>query len=287
MKRIVLPVLLALTSIAVATSPARADHQMQVRYVGVHPIPKEYGGGTCYIEVPHVHVYMVPDAKLHYRNHRGSLYFVGDPVAYGYDGPKYAYNGPHPIRVDAVADDDDDQGDPDEEYCYIQGPHYHNYAPPPVIAAQFKLDGGAYWWVAPPPRAYLDARPVYAKVNTYYTPLRYERPTVVVDAPPPGWIGARVDVVPPAAVVDVQGPVVGAAVVEPGVVVGGGVEAHVGVALPSVDVQIGGPAVVVGAPPPGVIVVEKRRHYHDDDDDQGWHHDNGRHRGWGSRDHRR
>jgi hypothetical protein len=276
-------VVLALTPLA--ASPARADHPTQVRYVGVHPIPKEYGGGTCYIEVPHVHVYMVPDAKVHYRNHRGALYFVGDPVAYGYDGPKYAYNGPHPVRVDVVAGDDEGD-DPDEEYCYIQGPHFHNYAPPPAIEAQFKLDGGAYWWVAPPPRAYVDAQPVYGRVNAYYTPLHYERPTVVVDAPPPGWIGARVDIVPPAAGVVVGGPVVGA-----GVVVGGPVvEAHVGVALPSVDVQIGGPAVVVGAPPPGVIVVDHRHEHYEHE-----HHDNGNHngdrdhrsRGWGSRDHRR
>ncbi|HTJ44621.1 MAG TPA: hypothetical protein VL463_21095 [Kofleriaceae bacterium] len=268
MKRILLPVMIALASIGYATD-AHADHKRQVRYVGIHPIPKEYGGGTCYIEVPHVHVYMVPDAKVHYRDHRGSLYFVGDPVAYGYDGPKYAYNGPHPIRVDAVVGDDDE----DEEYCYITGPHYHAYAPPEVISADFQLQGGAYWWVGTPPQAYVDARPVYAKVNAYYTPMHYERPVVVVDSPPPGWIGASIEVVPPVAAVEVHTP--GVIVEEappPPVVVNGGVgfEAHVGVALPSLDVHVGGPsAVIVGSPPPDrVIIVDKH------------HHDNGRHRGW-------
>jgi hypothetical protein len=266
MKRILLPVMIALASIGYATD-AHADHKRQVRYVGIHPIPKEYGGGTCYIEVPHVHVYMVPDAKVHYRDHRGSLYFVGDPVAYGYDGPKYAYNGPHPIRVDAVVGDDDE----DEEYCYITGPHYHAYAPPEVISADFQLQGGAYWWVGTPPQAYVDARPVYAKVNAYYTPMHYERPVVVVDSPPPGWIGASIEVVPPVAAVEVHTP--GVVVEEPPpVVVNGGVgfEAHVGVALPSLDVHVGGPsAVIVGSPPPDrVIIVDKH------------HHDNGRHRGW-------
>ena len=47
-------------------------------------------------------------------------YFVGDPVAYKYDGPKHSYKGPHPIHVEAVVG-----GDPDVEYCYIEGPHFH------------------------------------------------------------------------------------------------------------------------------------------------------------------
>jgi hypothetical protein len=277
MKRILLPLVIALA--AVQATDAHADHKRQVRYVGIHPIPKEYGGGTCYIEVPHVHVYMVPDAKVHYRDHRGALYFVGDPVAYGYDGPKYAYNGPHPIQVDAVVGDDD----PDEEYCYITGPHYHSYEPPPMIATDFKLEGGAYWWIGTPPRAFLDARPTYARVNAYYQPIRYERPTVVVDTPPPGWVGASIDIVPPVAAVEVATPGVVVESAPPPVIVGGGVgfEAHVGVALPSVDLHVGAPgAVIVGAPPPrrDVIIVH-------DDDRRGWgHHDNGRHRGW---DHRR
>src|SRR5512146_2510369 len=73
------------------------DHRTQVRYVGPHPIPKEYGGGFCHIQVPHVHVYGPVDAKLQYREDPNGYYFVGDPVAYGWDGPKYAYYGHHPV----------------------------------------------------------------------------------------------------------------------------------------------------------------------------------------------
>jgi hypothetical protein len=268
MKRMLLPLIIAV--LAIATSPAEAGHRRQTRYVGIHPIPKDQGGGTCYIEVPHVHVYLVADAKLQYRDHDGALYFVGDPVAYGYDGPKYAYNGPHPVRVDVVVGDDRE----DEEYCYINGPHFHAYEPPPVLDADFKLEGGAYWYVGTPPRAFVEARPVYAKVNAYYTPIRYERPVVVVDAPPPGWIGASIEIEPPVAAVQVRTPAVYVDEPPPVVVQGGvGFEAHVGVALPSVDVHLGGPAVIVGSPPPrrGVIIVEDRDHRH---------HDNGRHRGW-------
>ena len=63
-----------------------------------------------------------------YRDHDGFKYFVGDPVAYGWDGEKHAYYGHHPIPVDALVD-----GDPDTEWCYIDGPHYHAWAPPPDV----------------------------------------------------------------------------------------------------------------------------------------------------------
>src|SRR5258708_7961868 len=115
--------------LAVIAQPALADHSRdhrfgrQVRFVGIHPIPKAEGGGMCNIEGPHVHIYVAN--KLEYRDHDGDNYFVGDPVAYKYDGPKYSYKGPHPIHVEAVVG-----GDPDVEYCYIEGPHYHYFAPP-------------------------------------------------------------------------------------------------------------------------------------------------------------
>src|SRR5262249_5275120 len=137
--------------ILLVSATAAADHGRQVRYVGIHPIPQSEGGGICYIQVPHVHVYGAD--KVQYRDHRGEKFFVGDPVAYGYDGARYAYKGPHPIRVDAVVDDDDR----DVEYCYLEGPHYHAFAPPP--GPDFRLAGGAYFYVGTPPRAYVQARP--------------------------------------------------------------------------------------------------------------------------------
>lgn len=73
-----------------ATVAARADRVRQVHYVGVHPIPKDQGGGLCYIEGPHIHVYAAPNAKVQFRDHRGAYFFSGDPVAYGWDGPRYS-----------------------------------------------------------------------------------------------------------------------------------------------------------------------------------------------------
>src|SRR4051812_36572071 len=135
----------------------------QVRYVGIHPIPKSEGGGICYIEGPHVHIFAAN--KLEYRDHRGANYFVGDPVAYGYDGPKVAYKGNHPIHVDAVVEDDVE----DTEFCYIDGPHYHYFEPPVSASVDFKVVGDAYFYVGQPAPVYVEARPAMVKVNAIYT----------------------------------------------------------------------------------------------------------------------
>jgi hypothetical protein len=182
-------IVLTVAVLALASANADADRKRQVRYVGIHPIAKADGGGTCYIEGPHVHVYAAD--KLQYRDHRGDNFFVGDPVAYGYEGPKHAYKGHHPIRVEAVVGDDE----PDTEYCYLDGEHYHAFVPP--SGPEFKVAGGAYFYVGKPPKAYLDARPAMVQINAVYKPLVYTRPVVVV-APPAGWIGLHVDVVVPA-----------------------------------------------------------------------------------------
>ena len=243
-----IPLVLALALLA---SPALADQTFgrQVRFAGIHPIAKSEGGGFCYIEVPHVHIYQAN--KLEFRDHGGDHVFVGDPVAYGYDGPRYAYKGPHPIHVERVVG-----GDPDEEYCYIEGPHFHYFAPPE--GSDFKLAGGAYFYVGDPPRAFIEARPQHVGINAYYRPFVYHRPVVEVEAPV-GWIGARAEFVGPVAVL--AGP--RAAVLAPGVAV----EAGVGIAVPvppsvHVGVEVGGPA---------VIVHERGGHR--------GHHDNGWHKG--------
>jgi hypothetical protein len=183
--------IVAATFVLVAGT-ADADRNRQVRYVGIHPVPSAVGDGMCYIEGPHVHVYAAD--KLQYRDHDGANFFVGDPVAYGYEGPRYAYKGHHPIRVDLVIGDDDDE----VEYCYLDGPHYHAFAPP--RGPDFKLAGGAYFYVGQPPKAYVQARPAMVKINAVYKPLVYERPVVVVAAPA-GWIGLRVDLVAPTVIV--------------------------------------------------------------------------------------
>jgi hypothetical protein len=151
--------------------------------------------------------------------------FVGDPVAYGWDGPKHAYKGAHPIHVDAVVG-----GDPDVEYCYLEGPHYHSFAPPE--GPEFKVVGDVYFYVGQPPRAFVEARPTYIGINATYRPLVYARPVVTVVAPV-GWIGARAEF---GAVVQIPAPGV-----------------HVGI-------EIGGPAVIV-RPRPAVIVLEPHGKY--------------------------
>jgi hypothetical protein len=259
------PALLVLAVVAGLASSALASPGHQVRYVGIHPIPKPEGGGICYIEGPHVHIY---DAdKLQYRDHRGANYFVGDPVAYGYDGKRYAYKGHHPIHVNAVVGDDA----PDETYCYINGPHYHYFAPPE--GPEFRVVGDAYFYVGQPPRAYVEARPQMMRINTVYQPLVYERPVVTVDAPI-GWIGARAEFVGPGAGVVVEAP--RPVVVAPRA----GVSVNAYIPTPSlhVDVGIGAPAVIVHERPAviirerPVIIEERVKIKHE-------HHDNGRHRG--------
>jgi hypothetical protein len=254
MRSIIVFVVLAFVGVAVA------DHQFgrQVRFVGIHPIPKSEGGGMCNIEGPHVHIYAAN--KLEYRDHRGDNYFVGDPVAYKYEGPKYAYNGPHPIHVDAVVG-----GDPDVEYCYIEGPHFHYFQPPE--GPDFKLSGDAYFYIGEPPHAFIDARPAFVGINAVYRPLVYTRPVVAVEAPE-GWIGARVEFAPPVVVAPVvidhrgrgRAEVVGGAAVGVGV----GVDVHI-VAPPPPSISIGigvSGGIGVGG---GAVV--------------GGHHDNGKHRG--------
>jgi hypothetical protein len=220
--------LAVIVTAAAVSQPATAGKTKQVHYVGIHPVPKSEGGGICYIEGPHVHIYGAN--KLEYRDHRGANYFVGDPVAYGYDGPKHAYKGHHPIRVNAVVGDDDQ----DIEFCYIDGPHYHYFTPPD--GPDFQVVGDAYFYVGEPGPVYVDARPQMVKINAIYTPLVYTRPVVEVE-PPSGWIGVRFG--GPAVVVDAPA----AAVVAPGVVVSG---PAVRVTAPSVRVVV--------PPPPSVRV---------------------------------
>lgn len=196
MKRIVLAMALVF---AATTATVSAGKTRQVRYVGIHPVAKAEGGGMCYIEGPHVHIYGAD--KLQYRDHGGHNHFVGDPVAYGYDGPKYAYKGGHPIDVDVVVGSDEE----DTEFCYLDGAHYHHYAPPE--GPDFKLAGNAYFYVGTPDPVFVKARPTYAGINATYKPIVYARPVVEVE-PPSGWIGVRAEFVTPVVVVETPPPVV-------------------------------------------------------------------------------
>jgi hypothetical protein len=186
---------LALSAVAQATV---------VRYMSQHPLPRKMGGGFCYIDVSHVHDFGPSDPRM-YRQVDGQYYFVGDPSPFSYEGPRHAYYGPHPI-VEANVQ----FGRP--EYCYLQGPHYHWYQPPPQ--ASFELRGGAYWYTGTYEPVYYEQRPRYAVVNEAYAPIVYTRPVVDISvAPPgfhgeivgggPGWRGGVVVAAPPPPVVQV------------------------------------------------------------------------------------
>jgi hypothetical protein len=271
MRTTVVAALVALALVAIAT-PAAAGPR-QVRYIGIHPIPRPDGGGICYIEGAHVHLF---DAdKVQYRDHRGANYFVGDPVAYGYDGRRYAYKGHHPIHVHIVVGDHE----PDHEYCYLNGPHYHYFAPPE--GPEFRVVDDTYFYVAEPPRAYVEARPAMMRINAVYQPISYERPVVTVEAPV-GWIGARVELIGPA----VEAPPVVVERPRAGVRVQGYLPApslniDIGIGLPGVVVRERAPTVIIRERP---VIIEHRykvkrhkekRHHDDDDDDDD---DDGRHR---------
>jgi hypothetical protein len=223
----------------VFVGPASAKkYGKQVRYAGIHPVAKAEGGGICHIEFPHVHTY--PANKLEYRVVAENNVFVGDPVAYGWDGPKYAYKGHHPVQVNVVAG----VGDPYTHYCYLNGPHYHYFEPPE--GPDFKVVGDAYFYVGTPAPLYLEARPAYIGINAVYTPLVYTRPVVEVEAPS-AWIMVRPGFVveaPGAVIVDGPRGRAGVGVVG-GVGVSAGVSVHIPVPTVSVGVQVGGPAVIV------------------------------------------
>jgi hypothetical protein len=235
-------------AVVLAALAPRADARGgggHVRFVGVHPVAAEYGGGFCYIEFPHVHVYEPTRPDVLYRPIDDGYHFVGDPVPYGYEGPKHAFYGHHPITmgdIDFVLADDDDH----TEYCYIDGPHYHPYGPPPE--GHFTLKGGVYFYAGDFPRVYADARPRYAKINAVYRPLRYSRPVVVV-SPPPEYRGP-VMVEEPTVVVPAEASA--------GVHAEAGIGFHAGVSIGLPSVHLVAPAVIVEDAPRDVYVVHDR-----------------------------
>lgn len=223
----------------------------QIRYVGIHPIDKSHGGGLCHIEYPHVHVWG-PAEPIQYRDHDGAHYFVGDPVAYGWEGDKHAYYGHHPIYVAAIVDGGA-AGDP--IYCYIDGPHFHAFEPPLSVAADWKLEGDAYFYVGTPLPVYVEERPRLVAINAIYRPIEYVRPVVTVE-PPAAWIG--ITYATPGAAVVVGAP--GAVIVDEGAHVRAGVEVRapvVEIHPPSVEIGVG---IGIGIGVGGGVVVDDRHH---------------------------
>jgi hypothetical protein len=232
------PAVLSSALLAVSLSSfAHADKKKDrhVRYVGIHPIAKGHGDGLCHIEAPHVHIYEAPSAKLQFREFDGSQFFVGDPVAYGWDGPRVNYMGHHPIQVDVVVS----SSQPDQEFCFLDGPHFHSFAPAPVLSADFQMEADAYFYIGTPPPTYIEARPTLIKINAEYRPLVYQRPVITV-TPPAAWIGIRFAtpvIVAPAAEVRAVGQVRGGVGVDINIPVP---SVRVDIQLPSVDIRGGG-----------------------------------------------
>jgi hypothetical protein len=229
---------LAIAGVVVGLAAGAADAK-QYKFVGGHPIE----GGFCHIGAPHVHVFAPAKAKLSYRVHDGHHAFVGDPVAHGYDGEHHGYYGHHPIAVDVVAGVAVDGAPHHIEYCYLDGPHFHAYAPPADL--KFEVKGGVYWYVDAYPPEYERDRPALVKINGLYADVDYARPVVEVE-PPALYVGpiVRVHAAVPAVVVDAPPPP--------------HAEVRAGIA---VDVHVPTPTLEVGIGLPGVVVVEEHHHH--------------------------
>jgi hypothetical protein len=250
-----------LVAVAVTVALAAPAEARAVHYRSQHPLPRKIGHGFCYINAPHVHDFGPSDPRL-YREVNGEYYFVGDPAPFDYEGPRYSFYGPHP-----VTEADIQFGQP--VYCYLNGPHFHWYQPPP--SAKFEFRGGAYWYVGNYDPVYYQERPRFVTVNEAYQPIVYTRPIVDVTVAPPSFHGE---------IVVGPGYQRAQAVVAPPMITGG---ISIGVAPPppiqlgigvGVGVGVGG-VVGVGGPP---VVIQERRELRE-------HHDNGRHNGWNRHEH--
>jgi hypothetical protein len=278
MRGTTLVAVLLLSLLVVGRAEAKHAH-----FLGPHPIAARYGGGFCYIETPHLHIYP-PDHPALYQQVGDEQVFTGDPTPFGYEGDKHPYYGHHPLAI----------GSGEPVYCYIDGPHFHS-APPPS-GDGYKVKDGVAFYVGPFAPAYAKLKPHRARVvNAEYRPYATFRPTVQVQ-PPPEWHG---DVYVAGPGVEVQAPGVevrapGVEVQAPGVEVRGpGIEVRgpgVFVEPPHPRLEVRGPAVevrgpgvfveaphprvdvhvhagvVVEPPPPRAVVIRP--------------HDHGRHRGW-------
>jgi len=176
MTKTLISALAGLLAMAALAAGAEAKHKHH-RYWARHPVPVALGGGFCMMDGLHEHSFRPHDGRL-YRKHRGHWYFVGDPVAFGYAGPRYAFYDPHPVVEVGI-----DFGEP--VYCYLDGPHYHGYQPP--AAAGFEVHAGVSWYVGGFASSFYQARPRYVVVNHAHRPIHYARPVVDVTVAPPAF----------------------------------------------------------------------------------------------------
>lgn len=215
-------------SVGFAAPPAAPPHG-KGRFTGSHPLAGQPNAGYCYIDVPHVHDYL-PDRPALYQQNGDSYVFTGDPVPFGYDGTKTIFYGHHPVPIEVDAD----AANPTPTFCFLKGPHYHDYPQPE--GPGYKVKDNVVFYVGPIPPAAAAVRTQAEKaLEVEFRPYTALRPQVVV-TPPPEWTGV-VWVPPPSPTVVVAPP--------PSVVVAP--PAPVVIAPPAPVVVA--PPVVIGAPP--------------------------------------
>ena len=247
---------LLVTSVSEAKQPAPPPTQPagpprgKGRFMSAHPLAARPGAGYCYIDVPHTHDFL-PDRPALYQQSGDAYVFTGDPIPFGYEGQKTVFYGHHPIPIvvePAVAG-------PAPTFCFMKGPHYHEYPQPE--SPGFKVKDNVIFYVGPIPPAVAAIRPQVEKaLEIEYRPYVTQRPQVVV-TPPPEWAGV-VWVAPPAPAV-VVAPTIAPVVVAP--------------PAPTVVVPALAPAVIM-APPPVIYMHGGKG--------KGWKHGG---RGWGGRGH--
>ncbi|MFH2010955.1 MAG: hypothetical protein ABI333_30425 [bacterium] len=165
-----------------AALPAGDARARGSRFTGPHPVSPKLLKGMCYIQGPHVHSYQ-PHQPILYVRVGGNHAFVGDPVEFEAEAPRYAYYGHHPAFWLGPAGHG-------KHYCYITGPHHHWHAPPPGHV-KFELKGGVRWYVGGHPTWY---RPKHWRVQAFgrhYGRVHFHRPVVHVK-PPRGFVGVVV-----------------------------------------------------------------------------------------------
>ncbi|MFZ5786098.1 MAG: hypothetical protein ACOY3Y_06620 [Acidobacteriota bacterium] len=214
------PFLIAAILLGLTAGEARAD---LVGYLGPHPVDPGLTKGMCQIDGPHLHAY-APHKPVLYVEAGGQWAFIGDPVEFEAAAPKHAYYGHHPTFW-VETPDGLEPAARGRHYCYISGPHHHWYPPPATLS--FKLKGGAYWYVGPVPAWYQRKWRRRSPLDDHYHAVVLVRPQVVVDVPPPGYVG-----------IYFGGG--GGAVVGGGAVHVGGPRVEVRVPVPGIGISIGG-----------------------------------------------
>lgn len=240
------------------------------KYHGGHPLSVRVDDGFCFIEVPHVHATRPPKAhKALYRDHRGHHSFVADPAPYGYDGPSHTYYGHHPVAVEVILGEAPSYASGQQlEFCYLDGPHVHSFEPPKGL--HFEVEAGASWYIGELPDTYVQGKVRFAPVNRVYARLEVERPQVVFETPPKGYLGpiVQVNITAPAAVLTSPGHGHGHGDAHGHAEIRAGVEIHV----PT-------PRIEIGVSLPGVSITHD--HHHEKKHKHGHKHRRGKKHGHG------